>query len=99
MVRELIGIIDESIYQVTIQVFSNKRFVYTNGMTYRVPFVSLEEANCPTGLRSDSPLSQLKRPSPQLVERYCNYYVKIKKSKYFQNIIKILNTEPFSSKR
>jgi len=55
MVGEVVGIIDETVYQVTIQVFPNKRFVYTNGMTYSVPFVPLEEVNCPTGPRSDSP--------------------------------------------
>jgi len=76
-----------------------QRFVYTNGMTYRVPFVPLEEVNCPTGPRSDSPRSKLKKPLQQLVERYYNYYVNIKKSKYFRNLIEFLNYEPFSSKQ
>lgn len=53
MIGEVVGIIDETVYQVTIQVFPNKRFVYTNGMTYLVPFVPLEEFNCPTGPRSN----------------------------------------------
>lgn len=56
MIGEVVGIIDETVYQVTIQVFPNKRFVYTNGMTYLVPFVPLEEVNCPAVPRSDQPI-------------------------------------------
>jgi len=98
MVGKVVGIIDETIYQVTIQVFPHKRFVYTNGFTYLTPFAPLDEVNSPIRPRSESNSlrSKLKIPSRQIIERY---YVKIKKSKHFQNIIDFLNYEPFSSKR
>jgi len=95
MVGKIVGIIDETIYQVTIQVFPEKHFVYTNGLTYLTPFVPLEEVNYPNWPKSESLKSQLKIPSRRVIEKY---YDKIKKSKYFQNIIDFLKYQPFSSK-
>lgn len=95
MVGKIIGIIDESIYQVIKRVFLNKRFVYKTDLAFITPFIDLEEVSefldPPT-----SPSYELKRHSLRLIERY---YGKIKTSKTFRNIIKILNYEPFSSKR
>ena len=95
MIGEIIGIIDESIYQVMIQVFPNKRFVYKKDFTFITFFVDIEEVSNYLD-RPTSPSYKLNTPSRRLIERY---YVKIKKSKYFRNLLFFLKDELFSSKR
>lgn len=96
MVGEIVGIIDESIYQVMVQVFLNKRFVYKTDLKFITPFIDLEEIS----EFLDPPFSpsyKLKTPSlsRRLIKKYSG---KIKTSKTFRNLLDLLKYEPLSSK-
>lgn len=88
MVGRVAGILDEARYYVNIQVFPNKFFVYTEDRTFLTPFVSLGDVNSATRPR-------FTKPSWLLVEKTL---VKLIKNRHYQNIVKFLKYQPFSSK-
>jgi len=88
MVGRVAGILDEARYYVNIQVFPNKFFVYTEDRTFLTPFVSLGDV-------SSSTRPRFTKPSWLLVE---NTFVKLIKNRHYQNIVKFLKYQPFSSK-
>ena len=42
MVGQVVAIIDEMIYEVLVEVYPNKRFVFKSDMNFITPFVSCE---------------------------------------------------------
>ena len=78
MIDEVAGIIDETIYQITVRVYPNKHFIYTADRFFLTPFVLLEEVKSSNWPKFDS---RLKRVSRQLLEKS---YVKLKNSKRFK---------------
>lgn len=88
MIGEVAGIIDETIYQITVRVYPNKNFIYTADRFFLTPFVLLEEVKSSNWPKFDSQL--IKRVSRQLIEKA---YVKLKNSKRFKKISDFLNSD------
>ncbi len=74
MVGQVIAIIDEMTYEVLVEVYSNKRFVFKSDMNFITPFVSCETFN---------KRYRLPKPSREGIKKY---YSKIKKSKHLKRI-------------
>ena len=91
MVGEVVGIIDETIYQITVRVYPNKQFIYTEDCFFLTPFVLLEdvreEMSFPTQPKINSVLKKFLR---QILEKS---YLKLKNSKRFKQIRDFLNSD------
>ena len=74
MVGQIIGIINEMIYEVLVEVYPNKKFVFKSDMNFITPFVS-----CDTFKNR----YRLPKPSREDIKKYYN---KIKKSKLLKKI-------------
>ena len=92
MVGQVVTIRDEITYEVLVEVYPDKRFVFKNDMNFITPFVSCETFNEPIYCL---PRFNLKEPSRKVIK---NYYSKIKKSKRLKKTIKFLKSKIFSSK-
>jgi len=91
MIGEVVGIIDETIYQITVRVYPNKKFFYKDDCFFLTPFVLLddvrEEISYPTKPKINSVLKKISR---QIFEKS---YLKLKKSKRFKQIRDFLNSD------
>lgn len=91
MVGEVVGIIDETIYQITVRVFPNKTFIYTDDRSFLTPFVLLEEVSEKISYPTRPKINSLvKKISRKILEKS---YLKLKKTKRFKQIIDFLNSD------